>query len=217
LLPQTQRRYLGVLSRNAKDDHNWTNDSLREYQKLKGLAATEPAEFIDHNVIETDLPNSAKRELINLQGRLQKQAEGDPRVARALAILAPDLNSAGIDKKNKEEYNLFAGAISDQLQDFATENKRPPKLDEIKLMGSRLLQAQSYPGRFWGTNEATTFHVPVPSEEQEKIQADPAWAKLGIKPTEQQVQRIYTRKLYQDLYGGVPKTAANAPTAPVSR
>jgi hypothetical protein len=45
------------------------------------------------------------------------------------------------------------------------------------------------------------MHVPPPSE---KIKAEPAWEKLGIQPTHAQIQRIYTRKLYQDLYGGTP-------------
>ena len=218
LLPSTQRRYMGVLARNAKGDHNWTDGTLREYQTLKGQAQADPAEFLDADVVGTDLPNSAKRELINLQGRLKGQATGDPRVARALSILSPDMQAAGITKANKEDYYQFTGALADQLQEFAEENKRAPKTDEVKVIGSRLMQAQKVPGRLWGTNEYPTFQVPVPSEEAEKIKAEPAWAKLGIQPTEQQIQRIYTRKMYQDLYGGSAKSAAaGEPKPPVSQ
>ena len=216
LEPSVQRRYMGVLARNAKGDHNWNDTTLREYQSLKGTAATDPADFIDMDVIGTDLPMSAKKELINLQGQLKGKVEADPRVGRALGILAPDLQAAGIDKKaDKEGFYQFTGALSDQLQQFADDNKRPPKLEEVKLIGSRLLQSQTHKGYLWNS-QVPTYQLPVPSDEAEKIKADPSWQKLGIAPTDGQIQRIYTRKLYQDLYGGTSKAEAAA-AAPVSK
>jgi len=215
LLPSTQRRYMGVLAKNAKGDHNWTDDTLKQYQQFKGQAQVDPADFIDSDVIGTNLPNSAKRELINLQQRLKGKAEGDPRVQRALGVLAPDMQAAGITKADKDNYYEFTGALSDQLQQFAEDNKRPPKIDEIKTIGARLMQAQTTKGWLWNS-QTPTFQVPVPSDEAEKIKTDPAWQKLGITPTDQQIQRIYTRKLYKDLYGGTPK-AQQAAAAPVSQ
>lgn len=216
LLPSTQRRYLGVLARNAKGDTNWTDQSLRAYQQLKGQANADPASFLDTDVISTDLPNSAKRELINLQGRLKGKAEADPRVARALGILAPDLQAAGIERKNKEEYYQFTGALADQLQQFSEENKRPPKLDEVKQIGMRLLQQQTVPGYLWNS-KSPTFSVPVPSDEAEKIKQSGEWSKMSIVPTPEQIQRIYTRGLYQKLYGGSVKADPMAPKVPVSQ
>jgi hypothetical protein len=220
LLPSTQRRYLGILARNAKGDTAWTDTSLREYQRVKGMAQADPADFIDLDVVSMDLPNSAKRELINLQGRVKTKAEGDPRATRAMNILAPDLAAAGIERKNKDEYYQFTGALADQLQQFAEENKRPPKTDEIKLIGSRLLTQQKQPWMFGMlTSKVPTFSVPVPSEEAEKIKASPEWARLGITPTDQQIQRIYTRDLYKKLYGGTTSKseAAPSPNVPVSQ
>jgi hypothetical protein len=224
--PAAARRYMGVMARNAKGDHNWNDDSLRKYQAFKGLAQNDPAEFADANVIETDLPNSAKRELINLQQRVRGQATGDPRVQRAINILTPDLQAAGISRKaDKDQYDEFTGALADQLQDFAQENKRAPKVDEVKTIGARLLQAHTTKGWLWNS-QTPTFQIPVPSEEAEKIKASPEWTKLGVTPTDQQVQRIYTRKTYQDLYGGTPKSATvpagakapvGQPSVPVSQ
>lgn len=219
LLPSNQRRYMRALAQNAKGDTNWTDTSLREYQKLKGNAMADPASFLDMDVIGTDLPNSAKRELINLQGRLKGKAEGDPRVARALGILSPDLQAAGVDKKNKDEYHQYVGALEDQLKTFADENKRPPKFEEVQLIGRRLLQTQkstSFFGSIFGSKTAT-FQVPVPDEEAEKIKQSGEWSKMAITPTPEQIQRIYTRALYQKLYGGTAKTEANTPSPPVSR
>jgi hypothetical protein len=202
--PAAARRYMGVLARNSKGDHNWNDDSLKQYQQFKGQAQNDPADFVDADVIGTNLPNSAKRELINLQQKLKGQAQGDPRVTRAMGVLAPGLQAAGISRANKDDYYQFTGALADQLQQFTDDNKRPPKVDEIKTIGARLLQSQTTKGWLWNSSNPT-FQVPVPNEEAEKIKADPTWAKVGVTPTDQQVQRIYTRKLYQDLYGGTPK------------
>lgn len=198
--PAAARRYMGVLARNSKGDHNWTDDSLKKYQGFKGMAQNDPAEFVDANVIETDLPNSAKRELINLQQRIKTQAQGDPRVQRAINILAPDMQAAGIDRKDKEQYNQFTGSLADQIQQFTEDNKRAPKVDEVRTIGARLLQGQTTKGWLWNS-QVPTFQIPVPKDEAEVIKADPSWAKLGITPTDTQIQRIYTRKTYQELYG----------------
>lgn len=204
LLPSTQRRYMGALARNAKGDHNWTDQTLKSYQGFKGMAQANPAEFLDQDVIGSDLPNSAKRELINLQAQLKGKAEGDPRVQRALNILKPDMLAAGIDPKDKEGYYQFTGALADQLQEHTTQTKKQPTIEEVKTIGSRLLQSQTQPGWLWNS-KVPTYQVPVPKDEAEKIKADPAWTSLQIQPTDTQIQRIYTRKLYQDLYGATPK------------
>ncbi len=199
LEPSTQRRYMGVLARNAKGDHNWTDETLRTYQQIKGQAQADPADFVDRDVIGTDLPNSAKRELINLQQKLKGQAEGDPRVQRALNILAPDLQAAGIDKKDKEDYYQFVGSLSDQLQEFATDNKRAPKIDEVRQMGSRLLQSHVVPGTFWNSQQPM-YQLPVPSDVIQRAKS------LNPLLTDHQIQREYTQQKYQELYGGTPKT-----------
>jgi hypothetical protein len=213
LPPATQRRYMGVLARNAKGDHNWTDASLRDYQRLKGMAQANPAEFLDQDVVGTELPWSARRELINLQGRLKGKAEGDPRVVRAINILRPDLQAAGIDPKDKDQWYQFTGALSDQLEAFAGEAKKQPTIEEVRTIGSRLLQQQGSKEFWFSGSRAPMFTLPVPSKDAAEIKADPMWGQLGITPTDQQVQRIYTRKLYQDLYGGTAKTTVQPPVS----
>lgn len=222
--PSVQRRYLGVLAHNAKGDTSWTTENLKSYQQLKGMAQADPADFIDTDVIGTSLPLSAKKELINQQQTLKGKAEGDPRVTRALSQLAPDLQAAGVNKAtDKEGYYQFVGALSDAMSDFAGENKKPPALKDVQAIGSRLLQAHTTSGWLWNSQQPM-YQVPVPEDEKTKISADPQWSKIGITPTDQQVQRIYTRKLYQDLYGGAKKTQpaagpqanAGGPQVPVS-
>lgn len=212
LPPQTQRRYMGVLAHNAKGDTAWTTENLKTYQQMKGMAQADPADFIDTDIIGTNLPISAKKELINLQQTTKGKAEGDPRVTRAMQVLAPDLQAAGISKTgDKEGYYQFTGALAGALQDFADENKKPPAFKDVQTIGARLLQAHSSPGMLWGTNQSPMYQVPVPEDEATKIKAEPTWTKLGITPTDGQIQRIYTRKLYQDLYGGAKKQAPAGP------
>lgn len=204
LLPATQRRYMGVLARNAKGDRAWTDTSLREYQKLKGMAQSDPVEFADQDIVGSGLPDSARRELINLQIRKRGKAEGDPNVTRAMRILGPDLNAARISKRdNADDYFQFVGTLEDQLQDFMQEKKRPPNIDEVKKIGNQLLQ-QHGSRQFWfKSSRDAVFRLPVPNDEYEKLKADPAWAKVGITdPTPEQIQRAYTRSLYNTLFGG---------------
>jgi hypothetical protein len=220
LLPSNQRRYMKVLEHNIKGDIAPSPETLRKTQSFKAMSQDNPADFLDQSFADmTDLPISDRRSLMSLQMQVKKGAGQDPRLNRALTILGPDMQAAGIDKKDKETYYQFTGALMDQLQQFAEENKRPPKADETKLMGARLLQQQRSPG-FFGTvfgTKTPVFQLPVPTDEAEKIKAEPAWAKLGIMPTDAQIQRIYTRKLFQDLYGGATGSPGGMPSPPVSK
>src|SRR5258706_7145664 len=123
------------------------------------------------------MPSSAKRELINLQMRLTKQSESDPRVTRALAILTPDLASASIDKKSDVDgYRQFVGALADQLDDFQKNNKKTPDMKQVQEIGRRLIQEQKTGRRGWlyfSDETSPTYKLPVPEEESARLKADP--------------------------------------------
>lgn len=213
-----QRRYLKALATNAKGDQAWSSDSLRRYQELKGMAQAEPKEFLETDVISEKFPNRARLELINLQQKLKANAEQDPRVGKALQILRPDLSAAGIDRtSNKARYDQFVGALQDQLEEFQKQNNKAPKADEVRQIGARLMQDQSSGWFPW--SKTPTFELSVPADEIAKIKADPAWKELGIEPSDPQIQRIYTRRKYQELYGkSIAKdTPFDGPKPPISR
>lgn len=206
--PATQRRYMGVLASNAKGDHNWTDETLRQYESFKGMAQTNPADFVDEDIVSTSLPTAARKELLNLQLKLKDQATGDPRVTRALGILAPDMQAAGISKADKDNYYQFVGSLSDQLKDFAEDNKRPPKMDEIRKIGAQLMQGQVQKGWLWNS-QSPMYQLPVPSEIVTSAKA------LNPALTDAMIQREYTRQKYQELYGKPSKLQTAA--APVSQ
>jgi hypothetical protein len=204
---------MGVMATMAKSDVAMTDARLKEYQRLKGEAQKDPAAFLDEDVVSADLPMSAKKELVNDQVKKKANAEADPRVTQALQVLRPTLDAAGISRTGDQQgYDQYVGALQGALEDFRTNNKRPPNAKEVGEIGQRLLQ--SVAGTGWLRNDQV-YNVSVPDAERSKILSDPFWAERGIVPTDDQVQRIYARQIYQKLYGGTTK--ANTPNVPTSK
>lgn len=209
-----QRRYMNILARNAKGDTNWTDDKLKTYQRLKGMAQSDPAAFLDEDIITADLPLSARKELIGLQVQKKSKSEADPRVTHGMQVLRPTLQAAGITPDRKDDYYRFMGALQGALDDYADQNKKPADAKTIQEIGQRLLQEQA--GTGWFSN-SKLYELEVPKAEREKIVSDPFWASRGITPTDDQIQRIYVRQKYNQLYGGKPKAAVAGPSVPMSR
>jgi peptidoglycan L-alanyl-D-glutamate endopeptidase CwlK len=204
-----QRKVLKDLGRTRAQ-----KDDLAVYQKLTGMAHDDPAAFTDHDVIgEGSLTDASKKHFINLQQKLKANAQSDPRVTKALQILGPDLNAAGIRRTDKDRYFQFVGALQDQLEDFQTAHKRSPKPEEVRALGAQLMQQQTIPGSIFGSlwpNHPATFELEVPTKDAEAIKSDPTWTLMGIEPTDEQVRRIYVRRKFLELYGG----KATKPTEP---
>lgn len=218
LEPSKQRQYLQYLAKNAKGDRALTQDGLKRWSELKGMAQADPAGFLDTNILAEDLPVSVQKELINLQLQKKDKAEADPRVTHAMELLKPMLEPAGVTlQKDRPGTFQFMGALQDQMEQYATDNKKPADAKAINEIGTRLLQQQSSPNFWYGTDNM--FKLPVPDAEAARIKALPAWGQLGITPTDDQVQRVFSREKFQDLYGGKPKAEAvpSGPQPPVSR
>lgn len=224
LKPTTQRKYMTLLADNAKGEKvAWTNDTLTNYQKLKGMAVDSPVEFLAHDVITENMPASGKKELIGLQQRLRAQSQTDPRVGRAMQILGPDLQAAGISKTgsgDKDAYFQFVGSLQDALDDYQKNSAKVPGVDEIRTIGARLMQEQVTSKGYLWDSKSPLYSLPLPDEDAERLKADPYWAKAGITPNDSQLKRIYVAQKYKELYGGAAKKPAEAafpPNAPVSK
>lgn len=218
LKPTTQRKYMAAMAHNANGDKvAWTNETLANYQKLKGMAVDDPVAFLARDVISEQMPTSGKKELINQQQRLRQQSETDPRVGRALQVLTPDLQAAGLTKKdNSEGYFQFVGAMQDALDAFNRDSKKVPSVEEIRTMGARLMQEQVQSGKWFGFMDGKTplYQMPVPEDKATEIKADPYWAKAGITPNESMIRRIHVAQEYNRLYGGAAKKPAGVTFSP---
>lgn len=194
-----QQPYIKQLAHNAKGDKiDWTTERLSKYQGIKGLAISDPNEFLGLNVLDTDLPNAAKRELINQQLSMMKKSDDDPRVMQAVSVLGPELNAAGIIKsKDPDRYHQFVGALQDALSDQQKDTKKKATVEDIRKIGSRLLADQT---KNWIFSNTKLFEMPVP-DDKAKIISEEFKGITGVEATEEQVKRIYARSLYKNLYG----------------
>jgi len=212
-----KRRYMSVMARNAKGDVVMTEDRLREYQRLKGLSFNDPGAFLDTDVIGADLPMSTRKELVNLQQQTLKNAAQDPRVLHALSLLKPMMDQAQIDRKSDAQgYDRFVGTLQDQLQDYANVAKKPADAKAIQEIGQRLLQQHVTSSGFFWDSKSPVYNLEVPDAERTKILADPYWKDRGVVPTDDMIQRIFVRQMYNQLYSK-PTKAQSAAEAPMSK
>ena len=195
--PRRQNEYYKILARNAKGDVPESADTLRLGQQYKGMAQNDPAGFLQLDIPTLPLPITDRKALINLQDKVQANAGKDPGVTTALSILKPTLDSAGLTRKDKpKDFDQFTGALRDAMHQFATDNKRQPKDEEVMKMGARLLQTTGPAG--WWSPAPQVFNAPIPS--------DILAATRSKRPdlSDEEIQRQWTRHLYRDLTNTKP-------------
>lgn len=208
--PQDRIRVMKALANNADPENRvtWNQDTLKEYQRLKGMAMSDTSAFLGEDVLNANVPNQAKRELINLQSRLTKQAWDDPRVNHAVQVLKPMMDAAGIVKRANQtnpEYYQFLGALQDAISIDQKKGGKVLSDEEIRTVGARLMQ-ETNKDRWFFQSSQTLWNTPVPDDVKTQIKSDPQWAEKGIEPTDEMIQRVYVRELYRRTYGAKAAT-----------
>jgi len=197
---------------NAKDPVPLTEERQNAFLKLVGMAGSpdQRADFLSIDPMTLDLPFQQKKEILQLQQRVQKQADESVPMARALMLLGPKITALGL-KDDKDNFNLFKGSLTGIMEDFMAENKRPPKNQEIEEMGNTLLQQTATQNFFqkyvtggssvsepW-FERAIGADTPEAQKTMDGIRAQ--YRNQGIEPTDYDVNRLYLRMLYQGMYG----------------
>jgi len=203
LKPPQQRAIMKQLAQNAKGDFNETPERRDRYYQLLGMAHEDPAKFLDQDIPSEQIPAKWRDQLFKQQLKTKVGATQDPRVQRALTDLNGMMYNAGIAKvQDPDKFYQFSGAMQDQIKDFIEEHKKAPTLEDTKKMGAQLIQLQTVPGKWWGTNQTPTYQIDVPDSIKDKLK-DRARDRLGVsEPGDKDIQREYVRMRFHELYGG---------------
>jgi len=222
LKPTVQKKYMHEMALNALGHRvSWNDENLKTYRTIKGQATDNPTEFLARDVISENIPSSAKRELINLQQRMTKQSQDDPRVARAMSLLGPDLNAAGITRgttgsTDRENYYQFVGGLQDALELYQGEHPgKVPSSEEVRSMGAQLMQEHATGRRGWmffNSEKASTYQLPVSDADADRIRNLGIWRDRNIAaPTDAMIQRYYHAEKFKELYGKSAKKPEPTP------
>lgn len=236
-LRETQKKdFLRALGVNALGHRVVpTEENIRRYGVLKGMAETDPDKFLTIDVASENMPFAWRKELAGLQAAKTKDPSTDPRVLNALRVLGRDPDFAGISKKQTpEDYANFVGALQGAIAARQADTKAALKDDDIQKIGARVLRdiavtkgwlfskeditPQLATGKEgWDIGTTKFYNIPVPDKDIARIKKE--WTDAtGAPPTAQMIHNYYFREQYNRLFGGsakkLPLTAA--PQGPIS-
>lgn len=202
---------------NAARDRVANQESLT---RIAGLRNNDVESFL--NLDPTDpslwLNQSQQREVMTWQTQDKKRQNDDPRVMRAMTWLrgsrGPELAALGVfhrDNKNPDDYDHMTGTLSSALDLWQQAHGKPPSYDDVvNKIGPQVIQSRAVPGSWWGTNNEPFFKPDVNSQEYknfvEKTTRDVVDAG-GTIPTDQDIDRAYTRMQLLKLYPSKAKSA----------
>lgn len=202
---------------NAARDRVANQESLT---RIAGLRNNDVESFL--NLDPTDpslrLNQSQQREVMTWQTQDKKRQNDDPRVMRAMTWLrgsrGPELAALGVfhrDNKNPDDYDHMTGTLSSALDFWQQAHGKPPSYDDVvNKIGPQVIQSRAVPGSWWGTNNEPFFKPDVNSQEYknfvEKTTRDVVDAG-GTAPTDQDIDRAYTRMQLLKLYPPKAKSA----------
>jgi hypothetical protein len=197
-----------------------TPTDIYERNRLAGESTHEEGiqDFIKEDIVNNPkLSIADKKHFIDLQNRLRQKGEADAKVGFAWTVIQSQIPQDMRDDKDVK--NRLRGALQDQLQLFKQVYGTDAKVSDIQDIAGRLLSdvdsfhgvivgpTSAWGSTFWSRMFGSTnrlIEVPVPSGEANRIKQE--WnAKKGFVPSEEQIQQVYTAKIYQDLYGGAKK------------
>jgi hypothetical protein len=209
LNPTDRRRYEGVFARNAKGDYAPTQQNQIEYRTWLGRLTDPMASDEDRKkAIEADystmpLPANQRQQLVTLRGKLFSNQQKNPALNHAMQVLTPMLDEAGFTRRlDEESYYQFIGALHLVMEDKFTESGKPPNDEEIKTMGTRLLQEQVTKSN-WGwifDGKEAMFKTPIPENIKENLISSWAAKHDGATPSERTLQSYWAAMQYKKLY-----------------
>lgn len=195
---------------NAARDRVGSQESLT---RLTGLRNNDVESFL--NTDPTDpalkLNQPQQREVMGWQQQDKKNQNSDPRVNRAMTWLRDsrggELAALGVfhrDAKNPEDYDHMTGTLSSALDLWQQSHGKPAEYkDVVDTIGPQIIQSRAVPGAWWGSSQEPFFKPDVNSDEYKNFVAKTTRDVTdggGIAPTDEQIDRAYTRMQLLKLY-----------------
>lgn len=183
---------------NRLDANNDTEARAQKYQELSGMMALDPQAFMKENLVEADLTNRARNELLKEQKKMKATAEADPAIKTAMN----DLISRGLFKdvpgfktSNTTTARQFAGQLYLEMKAFQRQTGKEPDNEWVQKKATELLKVQAATGlAAWNpfANDVRAFQVQPPADEKKKIEE--ALAAKGYPVTPDLVQYYWRKK-----------------------
>jgi hypothetical protein len=203
------RRYDQVL----KNDNNMTPERSLVTQRLIGMAHTQPNDFINLDLGKVNVTENQRRELLGIQQDISKNGTAgfrDKAADNTVVGLKQDLTNAGI-VHGSTEYNEYRGALQIELDNMRISGKTVTT-EEARKIAKTLLQSKVIEKGYFGSTSAwggaTTGYGYQPSKEQ----AAEIRKQVGSNLTDDQVNKIYLKKLYDELHKNDVPEKAKDPT-----
>lgn len=135
-LTQTQRNELSNQMYNESiGKHDMTEEGLKNYYMLKGMAQTDPAIFTAQDISKYPGMNlSAQQRLIEQQQVIAKKPAGSAFLGHALKISKALTDNFSDITKDKAKYNEFVGRLEQEIDTFQGVHGRLPNDADIRKM-----------------------------------------------------------------------------------
>lgn len=200
----------------AKHDNNPSPARDANFQKLSGLAYSNPSTFLDTDMYGKDLQADRREDLISMQHKLAKGGKLDnPELHVTLTnpVIQQALSDAGINAKDTpDDYHKYAGALAQAINERRSEGK-PLSYKDSEDLAKSLLADHVTKGTWWNGSEKiyTTIDRGLPIKDANRIRA--ALQAKGMPAADINVQQVWFRSLF--LQANKPNENTVQPKAPV--
>jgi hypothetical protein len=202
----------------TKGGYAFTPQSKADYMGFVGAynnpqrSPEDTDKLLNMDIMAQHWPTAEKKQALVMYGKLMDREAADPHMAYPLQVLDSMMAGAEIDTKrdsqghHKDDYNQFVGALTEVYKDSMKENAQRPKENEIKVMGSRLIQDLTRYRRSIFQPIQKYYQMDVPDDVIESTKE--AYRKAyNAEPSDTEIHSLAVATQYQRLYGRKPKAS----------
>ena len=184
----------------AAQDNTETDARQGNLLRLKGLATTDSAAFLDTQLLGTDLTADGRKELMQIKEQVKKGAYEKPELQ--LVMSNPDvqiaMSAAGISKDNKPDgYNHYKGLVQNIIESYQKAGQTLSTKDMVKIGTDVIYQTDpTDKGGHWFTNPSRIVDTSIPPSKVDGLR-DQFFKAKGRYPQPEEMNRMWEIHLYE--------------------